>query len=113
MFQRILQSEHRLFLICCSQPKLASICRKVPNMGYRTTYHHRVHIKYTDNLRELSLPESDRELFASAVSMFPTLDPEKLIKEQKFEFKQYFEYLAKPKYAPLQRKEFNTRVISF
>ena len=56
-------------------------------VGYRTTHHHHVHMKYTDKLSELSLVESDRELFASVVSIFPTLDPEKIVKEQKFEFK--------------------------
>ena len=88
-----------------SQPTLASICRNVPDDGL--PYHPpspRAYEIHSDNLSELSLVESDRELFASAVSIFPTLDPEKIIKEQKFEFKQYFEYLAKPKHAPLPRR---------
>ena len=38
---------------------------------------------HCDNLSELSLVESDRELYASVVSIFSTLDPEKWTKEQK------------------------------
>ena len=54
-----------------SQPRLASICRNLPDgLPYHPSpcayeVHH-------DNLSELSLVESDRELFASAVSIFPT-----------------------------------------
>ena len=56
-------------------------------------------------MSELSLVESGRELFASAVSVFPSLDPEKLIAEQKYEFEQCFAYLTEPKQAPLPRRE--------
>ena len=71
-----------------SQPKLSYICRNVPDGGL--PYHPpspRAYEVHSDKLSELSLVESDRELFASVVSIFPTLDPEKIVKEQKFEFK--------------------------
>ena len=61
-----------------SQPRLASICRNVPQDGqpYRppTPRAYEVH---SDNLNELCLVESDRELFAAIVSVDPILDPEK------------------------------------
>ena len=47
-----------------------------------------------DRRTKFRVLESDRGLFASAVSIFPTLDPEKFNKEQKFELKQHFEYIV-------------------
>lgn len=74
--------KNRLFPTCCSrnlsQPLFIVLYLM---MSYRTTHHHRMHIKYTDNLSELSLVESDRELVSSAMSLFPTLDPDKLMEE--------------------------------
>ena len=69
--------------VLLSQPRLASICRDIPDDGqpYRSpsSCAYEVH---SDNLNELSVVESDRELFASIVSVFSTLDPEKLIERQ-------------------------------
>ena len=49
-----------------SQPKLASICRNAHEDGqlYRSPSP-RAYEEHSDNLNELSLVESDRELFAS------------------------------------------------
>ena len=66
-----------LFDVLPSQPRLASICRNAPQDGqpYRppTPRAYEVH---SNNLNELCLVESDRELFTSIVSVFPTLDRE-------------------------------------
>ena len=51
------------------------------------------------------LVESDRELFASVVSVFPTLDPEKLIEGQKLKFRTYLKFLVDPNHSPLPRRE--------
>ena len=53
------------------------------------------------NLHDVAPVESDRELFMSAVSVFPTVDPAKLVDLQKEEFCPYFEYLRAPTSAPL------------
>ena len=60
---------------------------------------------HSDNLNEINLVESDRELLASIVSVFPTLDPEKLIEGQKSEFRPYFKFLDDPDHSPLPRRE--------
>ena len=56
-----------------SQPRLASICRNVPEDGqpYRSPSP-RAYEVHSENLNELSLVESDREMFAGIVSVFPT-----------------------------------------
>ena len=68
------QGKKSLSEVLPSQPKLASICRNVPEDGqpYRSPSP-RAYEVLSDNLNELSLVESDRELFASIVVVFPTL----------------------------------------
>ena len=89
-----------------SQPKLASICRNVPEdeQPYDSPSP-RADEMHSDNLNDLSLVESDRELFATIVSVSPTLDPEKLIEGQKSEFGPYLKFLDDPDRSPLSRRE--------
>ena len=53
------------------------------------------------NLNEIAPVESDRELFTSAVSVFPVVDSVKLLDQQKEEFGKYFDYLNEPQSAPV------------
>lgn len=92
--------------VLSSQPRLASICRNIPSNGQ--THHApspRAYEVHADNLDDLCVVESDRELFASAVSVFPTLDPVKSIEGQKSEFGLYFEYISNHDKAPLPPRE--------
>ena len=52
------------------------------------------------NLHDVEPVESDRELFMSDVSVFPTADPAKPVDLYKAEFRPYFEYLRAPISAP-------------
>ena len=70
-------------------------------MGYRTTHHH-VHMKYTMIIL-VNLVWS--KAIVNCLRVLCQYFQPKLIKEQKFEVKQCFEYLAKPKHAPLPRRE--------
>ena len=53
------------------------------------------------NLHDVAPVESDRELFMSAVSVFPTVDAAKLVDLQNEEICPHFEYLRAPISAPL------------
>ena len=66
---------------------------------------------HSDNLNEINLVESDRELFASILLVFPKLDPEKLKGVQKSEFGPYFKVWMTPIILPFrEEKHFNPRV---
>ena len=80
---------------------MAAICRDVP---IDRPYHPPGPREYelsAFNLHDVAPVKSDRELFMSAVSVFPTVDPAKLVDLQKEEFCPYFEYLRAPTTAPL------------
>ena len=88
-----------------SEPRLAAICRNIPDDG---PYHPPGPRKYelsAFSLHDVAPVESDREFLMSAVSVFPTVDPAKLADLLKEEFCQYFEYLRAPESAPLPAKE--------
>lgn len=59
----------------------------------------------SDNLDNLCPVESDRELFASAVSVSPTPYPVKLIGGKNVEFTAHFAYVTNPDKAPLHTRE--------
>ena len=68
------------------EPRLAAICRNVPIDG---PYHRPGPREYelsASNLHDVAHVESDRELFMSALSVFPTVDPAKLVDLQNEEF---------------------------
>ena len=73
-----------------SQPKLASVCRNLPDDGlpYYPPSPRSSEVN-SDILNGLSLVETDRELFANAVSIFSTLTPDTSVEEQKSESKQH------------------------
>ena len=88
-----------------SEPRLAAICRNVPDdqpfhppapRDYEVSAH---------NLDVVAPVESDRELFASALSVFPVVDPSKLLASQTEEFGSYFDFLILPKTAPVPVKQ--------
>ena len=83
------------------EPRLAAICRDVPIDGPYYPPGPREYELSASNLHDVAPVESDRELFMSAVSVFPTVDPAKLVDLQKEEFCPYFEYLRAPISAPL------------
>ena len=84
-----------------SEPRLAAICRNVPIDGPYHPPGPREYELSASNLHDVAPVESDRELFMSAVSVFPTVDPAKLVDLRKAEFRPYFEYLRAPISAPL------------
>ncbi|CAB1105069.1 unnamed protein product [Ectocarpus sp. CCAP 1310/34] len=87
------------------KPALASICRNVPS---DRPYHPPGPRDYeisADSLNDVDIVHNDNELFASAVSLFPVLDPAKLRREQYKEFGPYIDYVKKPKTAPLPSSE--------
>ena len=57
------------------------------------------------NLHDVAPVESNRELFMSAVSVFPTVDPAKLVDIQKDQFCPCFEYIRAPISAALPNGE--------
>ena len=84
-----------------SEPRLAAICRNVPDdqpfhppapRDYEVSAH---------NLDEVAPVERERELLESAVSVFPVVDPSKLLASQTEEFGQYFDFLKLPETAPV------------
>lgn len=88
-----------------SEPRLAAICRNVPD---NQPFHPPAPRDYevsARNLDEIAPVESDRELFASAVSVFPTIDVPRLLEAQTDEFGPYFDYLKLPKSAPVPSKQ--------
>ena len=72
------------------EPAMASICRNVPD----DRPYHRARPRdfefSNQSLEQLQPVQNDRELFASAVSVFPLVDPEALIKHQEKEFEKCF-----------------------
>ena len=73
-----------------SEPRLAAICRNVP---IDEPYHPPGPREYelsASNLHDVEPVESDRELFMSAVSVFPTADPAKPVDLHKAEFSSVF-----------------------
>ena len=87
------------------EPRLAAICRNVPVDGPNHPTGPREYELSASNLHHEAPVESDRELFTSAVSVFPTVDPAQLVDLQKEEFCRYFEYLRAPISAPLPNGE--------
>ena len=79
-----------------SKPQLAAICRNVPDDQPFHPPNPREYELSASNLDEIVPVESDRELFASAVSVFPVVDAAKLLDHQRKYFFQYFDYLANP-----------------
>ena len=73
-----------------------AICRNVPDDQPFHPANPREYELSASNLDEIEPVENDRELFASAVSVFPVIDAAKLLDHQKQEFCQYFDYLANP-----------------
>ena len=69
-----------------SEPRLAAICRNVPIDGPYHPPGPREYELSASNLHDVAPVESDRELFMSAVSVFPTVDPAELVDLQKEEF---------------------------
>ena len=88
-----------------SESRLAAICRNVPIEGPYNPPGPCEYEPSASNLHDVAPVESDRELFMSAVSVFPTVDPAKLVDLQKEEFCQYFECLRARTWAPLPRGE--------
>ena len=76
---------------------MVSICRNVPDdRSYHRARPRDFEIS-NQSLEQLQPVQYDRELFASAVSVFPLLvDPEALIKHQEKEFEEYFKFLTSP-----------------
>lgn len=77
-----------------SEPRLAAICRNVPDDRPFQPPAPREYEVSAYNLDEIIPVEGDRELFASAVSVFPVVDSVKLLDKQKEEFGPYFDYLS-------------------
>ena len=73
------------------KPALASICRNVPSDRPHRAPGPRDFQASSQNLEDVDLVQNDSELFASAVSLFPLLEPEKLLEEQRAEFGRYIE----------------------
>lgn len=96
-----------------SEPKLAAICRNVPE---GQPFHPPAPREYevsAHNLDEIEPVESDRELFTSAVSVFPAVDSVKLLDKQKEEFGQYFDYLNEPQSAPVPSRQSKSSMSKF
>ena len=88
-----------------SEPRLAPICRNVPD---DQPYHRPAPQEFEVSAHQLDniLPvESDRDLFTSAVSVFPVADPAQIEKQQREEFGAYIDYLTDPKSFPLPPQE--------
>ena len=66
-----------------SEPQLAAICRNVPDDQPFHPPNPREYELSASNLDEIVPVESDRELFASAVSVFPVVDAAKLLAYQR------------------------------
>ena len=78
------------------EPALASICRNVPSdRPYRAPGPRDSQVS-SQNLGDVDFVHNDSESFASAVSLFPLLDPEKLLEEQRVEFGPYIESVKAP-----------------
>ena len=82
--------------LAVNESALASICRNVPNdRPYHSARPRDFEIS-TQSLDQLGPVQNGRQLFASAVSVFPLIDPEAFVKLQKEEFGEYFKFLSSP-----------------
>ena len=88
-----------------SEPRLAAISHNVPIDGPYYQPGPREYELSASNLHDVAQVESGRELFMSAVSVFPTVDPAKLVDLQQEELCPYFECLRAPIPAPLPNGE--------
>ncbi len=96
-----------------SEPSLAAICRNVPaKQPFRPPAPREYEIS-ASNLTEILPVESDRELFSSAVSVFPVVDPAKLIDQQRADFQPYFDYLDNPDANPVPRHQSKSSMSKF
>ena len=86
-----------------SEPQLAAICRNVPDDQPFRPPAPREYELSASNLDDIVPVESDRELFSSAMSVFPVVDTAKLLDHQKKEFHRYFDYLENPTEARVPR----------
>ena len=66
-----------------SEPQLAAICRNVPDYQPFHPPNPREYELSAGNLDEIVSVESDRELFASAISVFPLVDAAKLLAHER------------------------------
>ena len=83
------------------EPALASICRNVPSdRPYRAPGPRDFQVS-SQNLEDVDIVQNDSELFARAVSLFPLLDSENLLAEQRAEFGLYIEYVKAPVTVPV------------
>ena len=83
------------------EPALAFIYSNVPSdRPYRAPGPRDFQLS-SQNLEDVDLVHKDSELFASAVSPFPLLDPEQLLEEQRAEFGPYIEYVRAPVTVPV------------
>ncbi|CAB1098409.1 unnamed protein product [Ectocarpus sp. CCAP 1310/34] len=78
------------------EPRLAAICRNVPDdQPFRPPAPREYEVS-ASNLDDIVPVDTERELFSSAMSVFPVFDTAKLLDHQKKEFHQYFDYLDNP-----------------
>lgn len=66
-----------------SEPRLAAVCRNVPDNQPSHPPARREHEVSANRLSEIALVASDRVLFASAVSPFQTVDYIKLVNQER------------------------------
>ena len=83
------------------EPRLAAISRNVPIDGPYHPPGPRKHELSAYNVHDVAPVQTDCELFLSAVSIFLTVDPAKLVDLRNQEFCPYFEYLRAPISAPV------------
>ena len=95
------------------EPRLAEVCCNAPIDGPYYPPGPRECELSACNLHDVAPVESDCELFMSAVSVFLTIDPAKLVDLQEQEFRPYFEYLRGPISAPLPNGESKYSMIYF
>ena len=88
-----------------SELRLAAIGRNVPIDGPYYPPGPRQYEPSASNLHDVAPGESDRELLMSAVFVFPTVDPAKIVDLPKEDLCPYFEYLRAPISAPLPNGE--------
>ena len=87
------------------EPPLAAICPNVPD---DQSFHPPAPRDYevsAHNVDEIAPVGSNRESFASAVSVFPVVDPSKLPASQTEEFGSYFDFLNLPQRDPVPTKQ--------
>ena len=96
-----------------SEPQLAAICHNVPDDQHFHPPNPREYELSSNNLNEVVPVESDRELFASAVFVFPFVDAAKLLDHQRKEFRQYFDYVANPTKARVPYQQLESSMSTF